>query len=383
MSQGTDTQLESIDNATLTPLVRQALGSETIDVTDWDCQQIHGGGQAISAVYRLSGNGRDRGETTAWSLILKAMHPQADSDDPSHWNCWKREVLAYQSGLLDDLPGGLAAPRCFGVSEQPGGEFRLWLEDVKDDIGEKWPLEHYGVVARHLGQFNGAYLAGRPLPRSPWLSKEWLRGWLSPVAEVIDQLPSALEYPLGRLWLPGDNCETLMHLWDTREAFLQALDRLPQTLCHRDAFRRNLFARRGREGSYQTVAIDWAWPGPGAVGEEMVPLVQATVGFGGIGLDQARTLDHIVSEGYLDGLRDTGWRGDPREVRLGFTAGTMRNTFGPIPYVLATLRDEKQYAFWEGVFGRPLEEVLDEWSQLTYFVLDLLAEARELMDTLS
>jgi len=171
-----------------------------------------------------------------------------------------------------------------------------------------------------------------------------------------------------------------MHLWDTREAFLQALDRLPQTLCHRDAFRRNLFARRGEEGDWETVAIDWAYIGPGAIGEDIVPLVQATVGFGEIELGQARLLDHVVFEGYLDGLRDTGWRGDPREVRLGFAAGTIRYALGLIPYVLAMLRDEEQYAFWEGVFGRPLEEVFDVSSQLTHFRLDLLAEARELME---
>jgi hypothetical protein len=39
---GSDT-LQSIDNATLTPLVRQALGSETVEVTSWDIQQVYGG----------------------------------------------------------------------------------------------------------------------------------------------------------------------------------------------------------------------------------------------------------------------------------------------------------------------------------------------------
>jgi hypothetical protein len=30
-----------------------------------------------------------------------------------------------------------------------------------------WPLERYGLAARHLGQFNGRYLTGTPLPQHP------------------------------------------------------------------------------------------------------------------------------------------------------------------------------------------------------------------------
>lgn len=43
MTNHTDLQLQSIDRATLTPLVRQALGRETVDVSDYRFQEIHGG----------------------------------------------------------------------------------------------------------------------------------------------------------------------------------------------------------------------------------------------------------------------------------------------------------------------------------------------------
>jgi hypothetical protein len=36
MTNHTDTQLEPIDRATPTPLVRPALGSETAEITGWD-----------------------------------------------------------------------------------------------------------------------------------------------------------------------------------------------------------------------------------------------------------------------------------------------------------------------------------------------------------
>jgi hypothetical protein len=53
----------AIDQATLTPLVRSALHSETIEVVNWDLEQLHGGIAAGTAVHRLSGQGRDHGNT--------------------------------------------------------------------------------------------------------------------------------------------------------------------------------------------------------------------------------------------------------------------------------------------------------------------------------
>jgi len=47
------------------------------------------------------------------------------------------------------------------------------------------------------------------------------------------------------LWhlYPPSVVDELRHLWDEREHFLTALDRLPQTFCHHDTFRRNLLVR--------------------------------------------------------------------------------------------------------------------------------------------
>ena len=62
---------------------------------------------------------------------------QARQRDPF---CWNRELLAYLSGLLDDLPGDLAAPRYLGGAEHAGRVTWLWLEEVSDDRGRAWPL---------------------------------------------------------------------------------------------------------------------------------------------------------------------------------------------------------------------------------------------------
>ena len=120
--------LAAIDQATLAPLVRNALNSETVEVVKWEFEQLHGGIAAGTSVYRFSGTGRDQGRTIPWSLILKMLRSEGGSADISAWDYYKREADAYQSGLLDELPGGLAAPRCFGVLDRPDGTCCwMWL----------------------------------------------------------------------------------------------------------------------------------------------------------------------------------------------------------------------------------------------------------------
>lgn len=101
---------------------------------------------------------------------------------------------------------------------------------------------------------------------------------------------------------------------------MDALARVPQTLCHQDAFRRNLFARKTPEGQDQTVAVDWASVGIGPVGQELVLFVATALDFFDVDLSQAHELDELASAGYSDGLRHAGWRGDMACVRFGYTA---------------------------------------------------------------
>mgnify|MGYP001105168131 CR=1 FL=1 len=286
-------------------------------------------------------------------------------------------------GWLNDLPGGLAAPRSFGVIEHPDGTCWIWLEDVTDAIGPCWPLEHYGVVARHVGQFNGASLSGRPQPAWPWLSSGWLRGYIAQSAPAMVPLRDSLDHPLVRRWLPGDASDRLFCLWEERDLFLDALDRLPQTLCHLDVFRRNTFARKTLDGDdYQTVAVDWAFAGRGAIGEELVPLVLASVAFREVDLAQAQALEDIVFEGYLEGLHQAGWRGDPRQVRLGYTAASLRYRLGELGRALAITLDESQHFWVQQAFGRPIGEVEDHFARVGSLCESLTDEARELMDVL-
>jgi hypothetical protein len=374
-------QLAAIDQATLTPLVQRALGRQTVQVIDWDVQPIHGssgGGVFASAVFSCTGRGRDQGQTVPWSLILKTFSPAAEMDPGSPYYPW-READAYRSGWLDGLPGGLAAPICYGVVEHPDGRVWVWLEEVVDDVGPRWPLERYGLAARHLGQFNGAYLMEQPLPNWPWFSSHWLRKTVAKTAPAIVQLSEVLVHPLVRRWFPADDSDRCFRLWAERERLLDTLDRLPRTICHFDAFSRNLFSRRGADGD-QTVAIDWAFVGNGAVGAELEPLVCRSLLFNDVEVPQARELDGVVFAGYLDGLRDVGWQGDPRQVRLGYTAAVTLRCLVTIGEALPFVLDESLHFMTQQIFGCPFDEILDRNVACQRFEFGLADEALELLD---
>jgi hypothetical protein len=380
---GSADPLHTLERSAITPLVRRAMHSPTVEVSKWSVYPIHSGDGEGLGVYRFAGTGEDRGQPVGWSLILKAFGAPAEGGEEGDWNYWKREAMAYRSGLLDDLPGGIATPRCLEVEESADGIVRLWLEDVAPANDEPWSLDRYALAARHLGQFNGAYLVERSLPDAQWLSTNWLRGWVGANEAAIAHLKQVLDYPLVRQVLPGGVARSFLRLWTERELFLDRLDRLPHTLCHLDAFRRNLLDRRLSDGSHQTLALDWAFMGKGAVGEDLGPLIQASVEFFEAEGIAAQELEEATFQGYLTGLADAGWRGDPQVVRFGYAASTaLRYGVGTVRLVLPILLDERLHARVEELLGRPMEEILKMWAAETGRMVPLTDEAHQLAEVL-
>ena len=371
-------QLQAADQATLTPLVRQALGSASVSLIDWQVAPFGGG--AGQCVYRFAGSAQDQGKIIPWSLVLKVVSTLSTEDEPSAWHYGRRELLAYQSGLLADLPGGLAAPRCFGVVEQPRGDGWLWLEEITNAATGRWPRERFTAVARQLGSFSAAWLTGRPLPAHPWLSQGWFRSKVAGAASGIAELPMLVDHPLLRPALPGDTAARVLRLWDERDAYFNALDRLPQVFCHLDAFPRNLFVRNTGDGTLQIVAIDWEFAGVSALGAELAPLVGGSLLFQEADPARANELEQAVFPSYLEGLRDAGWRGDQQLVRLGYNVAlVLHYVFLMLEAVQWGTQDEDFRQWVEQVLGQPYSKVLEGNALFFEFLLARADEARQML----
>jgi hypothetical protein len=372
--------LQAINQTTLTPLVRQALGNDALVVTTWTYQPIYGGASLLGHLYRFAGNAQIGDQLVPWSLILKVSQAALGSSDPAHARYWKREALVYQSGFLERLTGGFIAARCYAIDEPTEGEVWIWLEELQDVHGTQWPLEQYGLSARHLGAFNGLYLTHNPVATETWPTHQWLRAWLAQTEPVMAQFAELLRQPLAQRFYPPEIARAYQRLWGERERFLSALDRLPQILCHGDAWRRNLFARRNQDGREQTVAIDWDSVGIRALGEELSGFVVPPATFYELEVTDLPQLDRIAFEGYLTGLREAGWVGAPQLVRLGYTAATvLRIGLGYIQY-LPILLDETQREMVVQIFGHPVEEVATHGIPIQQFLLRMADEAQQLIE---
>jgi hypothetical protein len=132
-------QLDTLDDVTLTPLVRRALNHETATVLDWQwspiAYDVYLPGRTLG---RFTGTAMVDGGAIPWSIVLKRTRPPQGREQASDEG-WKRETLAYRSGLLADIPGQLMAARALDVSEDVHGTTWLWLEDVVDRFGGEWP----------------------------------------------------------------------------------------------------------------------------------------------------------------------------------------------------------------------------------------------------
>jgi hypothetical protein len=373
--------LTGVDTTMLEPMVRDLLGEPTAVLAGWSCLPLGGGAGEGLGLYRVSGSARVGADPLSWALVVK-VYAATDGADPGAWDYPTREGLAYGSGLLDVLPGGLGAPRCLAVETQPDGTGWLWLEAVTDAHPGPWSLDRYAQVARELGRFNGAYLVGVPLPDQLWVSHGWLRSWVEtagPALAELERLADSGGPQVLQLLYPPAVIVELRRLWEERECFLTALDRLPRTFCHNDAFRRNLLHRETPAGE-QLVALDWAYSGHGAVGEELVEVVLGSLFmFEAVGI-RPHDLEAACFAGYVAGLREAGWAGNEVLVRLGYTAAAaLRLTVGIVQLLLPVVTDPPPRLVVEDLFGRPYGEVVDGWAALWPFQFELAEEARALL----
>jgi hypothetical protein len=64
------------------------------------------------------------------------------SDEPGRWNYWRREALAYETGLAATAfaAAGIAVPAMLEVNTREDGGIELWLADVPGTAGWDWPV---------------------------------------------------------------------------------------------------------------------------------------------------------------------------------------------------------------------------------------------------
>ena len=308
---------ECVDTELLVPLVRAETCLPQAEIADWRSHTVDDG--TVGDIYVLEGTAQHSpsdARVTEWSLVLKVQRQWARPGDPE---CWRREFLMYDSGLLADVADALAVPRLVQADTRDD-EIWLWMEHVHGVTGGDMATDHYHHAAADLGRMQGPYLAGRELPAYAWLSsRRWASTavglWGTPAYHGLWRNGEGEEAATG---LPRDLSRDTLRLWERRNVLLDAVDALPRTLCHRDYHADNVFVRPDVANGPTTIALDWDCAGIGTIAEDIGDMVAEALVYFSFPTEDADDLAGAALEAYASGLREAGWTGDAALVRKAF-----------------------------------------------------------------
>jgi hypothetical protein len=276
----------------------------------------HGQGNAATGgIWRLRG--------PAGAAVLKIATPPGPvaanaawptSDNPEHWNYWRREVLAYETGLAAAAYPAIATAPVLAVNSRADGRVELWLADVGGPGGFGWPVPRLARFAYELGAGQARW-AGR-VPDTPWLSRRWLAQYLAggPIRHVRIEDTDWDHPSVASAW-PAPVRDGLRRLWAQRDRVLAAAEAAERTWCHLDVWPPNLVDDAGT-----SVLLDWSFTGEGALGEDVANLIIDSFADGLMDPALLPELAHDTTERYLDGLRDGGWSGSADAVRFAIAS---------------------------------------------------------------
>lgn len=349
--------------------LERALGRR---VSSYDVEPI----DAHLRIHSITG-GVFRVRAEADSCVVKVVRRSTDATPDGLWggdddvrgrNYWKREWLAFASGLLDHLPGLLRGPRTLLATEPDPDECWIWMEDVAGRTGKSLELDDYGRLAYAAGTTHGAYASGAvSLPDDEWLSRGWLRGWVGVCANFVERARDDTGWNDPRVAAVEPLRERIVALWDRREELLSCAESAPPTITHWDFWPSNLYV--GDAGD--VVAIDWSQVGISGITHDLDQLTLDTVWMQVRPDESLDRLEELVLSAYVRGLHDGGLDVSAAQVRHWYAAAAALRYAWLAGGLAAMAADPEAVAAQERRLGRPFDGILAAKARVCERALDL------------
>jgi Phosphotransferase enzyme family len=402
-------RLEQLTAAELAPIVRRAVGDSQAWPLTWEFDTLDWtGNPATVALIRLTGMAQTKeGRKVSWIVVLKVV---ADTDmsgdplidqythEPQGLNYWKREALAFSSGLLTGWSGPLVPVRCYGVTEESEDQVWMWLE-ARDGARPHapWTIEQLASAAYDFGAFGAQWQSKLPdLVRYSWLAQRWVRAWMALVRSyAVDHFLEHDDCGNGSLvepFLSKRVRRRIAQLISDADDLLATFESLPCTLAHHDPQWGNLFAATPAESPARTVAIDWGFFGIAPIGCDLGLHIGQNIFSWGIDQRRAAEHDQASTAAYISGLRDYGWVGEVDSVKFARAAAAALNAGTWLTMEVSWLCPEMADRFGQDEASWPTRvatkrgistmAAMQRWAAGFNYVLDLADEARQLQSSL-
>lgn len=254
-------------------------------------------------------------------VIVKQLRRSADalpwwtpSAEPTDALYWRREADVYESGLPARL--GLGAPQLLRSTTTSDG-VQLELTALAGRTAATITVKDLQRLATILGRSQGR----SDLPAEPWLSRGFLRFWST--SGRTDHSAMGDESLWSRRYaapfVTDEIRADILAMHANRFRLLAIAESLPRTICHLDLFPNNVFATDD-----SVSLIDWSFTGDGAIGEDIGNLIPDSIFDLGLPVSVLPELEETLPAHYIAGLRESGWSGDDRLVRLAIHASAIK-----------------------------------------------------------
>ncbi len=308
-----------------------------------------------------------------WSSVVKIIDQSVPTNNVvAAWGFPENEVKVYEQGLLNDDEVQLRPAKCYLAEKNSDGLHVLWLEDLSAAPQPPWTLDHFISTAKHLGQFNGYHFVNKTeLPIEVTQDAYYLRmttfEWHSDYSKLME-IPDdpILRRVFGDIPLePG-----LEYAASYERAGEVAKSLPPQPLVWRQSLQKSVSTwLRNRRNRLANLAFD-------PIGCDIGVLIGSRLSFGKAERQLIAQHEQKIYESYVDGLKSSGWTGNPDHVRLGFflqfSQYVLRTTFAPLNFEQRKRNDAKR-AFTEQRTRAPI----DEFPELSAQVVELLPKYAE------
>lgn len=344
-----------LDESTIRAKVRDVF---SLDLRSWAISPLKSG--VTNQVYRIDGVGSRLGRSAEWSLVLKCSKNEASFGDPY---AGAREPEVYRSHYFSNRELPLGVPRSFGVEDHADGSTWIWLEDVSSGCVDDWLTQDFEIAALDIGRFQGLLLNQDLLPAWSWLGPQNVDDHLRIYNPAT--MRSGLNLLQSAYGFSSALCDGVLRIRDYSSRLHEVLHRLPRTLCHYDADRRNLFLRRETAG-IRTIAVDWAWSGLGPIGGDLPHLVWGSWLWSTTSVHDPIQIEDSVVRGYSSGLSEFGLAASQHSVRTGYMAMSAL-TFGflCIPLAEKVLSSESGRTGLESQLGQSIESIVERLKTVT------------------